>query len=117
MVGDWSGTLRDGGELIRLEDSNGNLADEVDYKPSGDWPELADGDGSSMELRHPDMDNNASTAWADSNESSSTTMQNFTYTADFESAKWLPVSSGQELHVHLVGRCSRDHRERLDQAQ
>jgi hypothetical protein len=53
MVGNFTGQLSNGGELVRLEDSFGNLADEIHYMPSGDWPELADGDGASMELRHP----------------------------------------------------------------
>ncbi|MDB4383945.1 lamin tail domain-containing protein, partial [Akkermansiaceae bacterium] len=103
VVGNWRGSLRDTGELIRIEDANGNLVDEVDYLPEGDWPNLADGDGSSMELRHPDMDNNISTAWADSDESQKSTMQNFTYTGEFERSYWLPLTSGQELHTHLVG--------------
>lgn len=102
-LGNWRGTLRDGGELIRIEDHNGNFVDEVDYYPEGDWPNLADGDGSSMELRHPDMDNNIATAWADSFESEKSTMQSFSYSAEFVRSKWLPVSSGQELQVHLVG--------------
>lgn len=103
VVGDWRGGLRDGGELIRIEDENGNLVDEVDYLPEGDWPNLADGDGSSMELRHPNMDNNISSAWADSDETTKSTMQNFTYTGDFKRSYWLPLTSGQELHTHLVG--------------
>ncbi|MDG2125650.1 MAG: lamin tail domain-containing protein, partial [Verrucomicrobiales bacterium] len=68
VIGNFKGQLRDSGERVRLEDSNGNLADQVDYLPSGDWPELADGDGSSMELRHPAMDNSSPSAWADSDE-------------------------------------------------
>lgn len=103
VLGDWSGGLRDRGELLRLEDQFGQLADEVDYLPGGDWPNLADGDGSSMELRHPDMDNNVASAWADSNESEKSTMQTFTYTGEFTRAPWNPLSSGQELHAHLVG--------------
>ncbi|MFT5107156.1 MAG: hypothetical protein ACI9UA_002785, partial [Pseudoalteromonas tetraodonis] len=103
VLGDWSGTLRDGGELIQLRDNSDNLVDEVDYKPAGDWPNMADGDGASMELRHPDMDNYIATAWADSDESQKSTMQTFSYTADFERAKWNSVSGGQELHTHLVG--------------
>ena len=102
-IGDWKGSLRDRGELIRIEDQNGNMVDEVDYLPEGDWPNLADGDGSSMELRHPDMDNNVATAWSDSAESEKSTMQTFTYTSEFVRSKWLPLSSGQELHAHLVG--------------
>ena len=69
VLGNFEGQLRDGGELLRLEDANGNLVDEVHYFPEGDWPELADGDGSSLELRHPDMDNSKGAAWADSDES------------------------------------------------
>lgn len=102
-IGNWAGKLRDGGELIRIEDGNGNLVDEVDYLPEGDWPNLADGDGSSMELRHPDMDNKNASAWADSDESQKAAMQKFTYTGDFERSRWLPLTSGQELHAHLVG--------------
>lgn len=102
-IGNWSGGLSDSGELIRIEDGNGNLVDEVDYKVAGDWPNLADGNGSSMELRHPDMDNNVGTAWADSHESDKSEMQTFTYTADFRRSTWLPLSSGQELHAFLVG--------------
>ena len=103
VIGNWSGTLRDSGELIRLVDNNGNVADEVDYLPEGDWPNLADGDGSSMELRHPDMHNNVPTAWADSDEANKTSMETFSYTADFFRSPWLPLTSGQELHAHLVG--------------
>lgn len=103
VIGNWSGSLRDRGELLRIVDANGNLVDEVDYMPEGDWPNFADGDGSSMELRHPDMDNNISTAWGDSEESQKSTMQSFSYTAEFLRSKWLPLSSGQELQSHLVG--------------
>ena len=103
VIGDWAGGLRDRGELIRLEDRFGNLVDEVDYLPGGDWPNLTKGDGSSMELRHPAMDNNVATAWADSDESQKSTMETFTYTGEFLRAPWRPLTSGQELHAHLVG--------------
>ena len=103
VLGNFSGQLRDSGELLRLEDAMGNLVDQVDYLPSGDWPELADGDGSSMELRHPQMDNDSPSAWADSDESQKTSMQTFTYTDDFQRVNWNPLSGNQELHMHLVG--------------
>ncbi|MEZ5300216.1 MAG: lamin tail domain-containing protein [Verrucomicrobiales bacterium] len=103
ILGDFGGSLSNDGELIRLADDLGNTADAVDYLPSGDWPELADGDGSSMELRHPDMDNASPSAWRDSDESNKASMQNFTYTAPFEAATWLPTTTNQELYAHLVG--------------
>ena len=103
VVGNFSGQLRDSGELLRIEDLMGNLVDQVYYYPSGDWPEHADGDGSSMELRHPDMDNDSPVAWADSDESQKSKMQTFTYTDIFDRVTWSPLTSGQELHMHLVG--------------
>lgn len=103
VIGNFSGQLRDSGELLRIEDSSGNLVDEVYYYPSGDWPEQADGDGSSMELRHPDMDNSSPVAWADSDESNKAQLQKFTYTDIFDRVTWSPLTSAQELHMHLVG--------------
>lgn len=102
-LGPFSGTLSDSGELLRLEDNRGNLADQVDYLPGGDWPELADGDGSSMELKHPSMNNDFPTAWADSNETNSAPFQTYTYRAPFQQVTWQALTSGNELHMHLVG--------------
>ena len=68
-----------------------------------DRPEHADGDGSSMELKHPDMDNESPVAWADSDESQKSRMQTFTYTDIFDRVTWSPLTGGQELHMHLVG--------------
>ena len=56
-----------------------------------------------MELKHPQMDNDLPTAWANSDETNTSTFQTFTYTAPFERVTWQPLSSGQELHMFLVG--------------
>ena len=40
VVGDFEGHLSNQGEVIRLVDGSGNLADEVDYFSRGDWPTL-----------------------------------------------------------------------------
>ncbi|HAT16609.1 MAG TPA: hypothetical protein DCS76_02365, partial [Gemmatimonadetes bacterium] len=104
IIGDFTDQLRDSGELVRLEDTWGNLVDQVDYLPSGDWPELADGDGSSMELKHPDMDNDAAASWADSNESQKSTMQTFTHTGTYrQNNSRGSASDYREFHMHLVG--------------
>ena len=104
MVGGYSGQLSNGGELVRLEDAHGNLADEVHYLPSGDWPHLSDGDGSSMELRHPDMDNAISTAWADSDESTKSTMKHYSVSGQYlQNNSRGGIDDYRELHLHLVG--------------
>ena len=101
VYGDFSGQLADSGELIRLEDAQGDLADEVHYMPGGDWPHLVDGDGSSMELKHPDMDNSIPTAWEDSNESGKAEVKHFKITGEY--ARTTASTSDEELHFHLVG--------------
>ena len=104
MVGNFTGQLSNGGELVRLEDSFGNLADEVHYMPSGDWPELADGDGASMELRHPGMDNSISTAWSDSDESAKSTMKHYSVSGQYlQNNSRGGTDDYRELHFHLVG--------------
>ncbi len=69
VVGDYAGSLGNGGDRILLLDAVGNPADEVRYHDGGRWPEAADGGGSSLELRDPWADNTAAEAWAASDES------------------------------------------------
>lgn len=77
-IGGWSGSLGNNGDRLRLEDANGNLADEVDFRFGGEWPSLAGGDGSSLELSNPNADNSLGGAWRDSDESNKSTFQSFT---------------------------------------
>lgn len=77
-IGNWSGNLGNNGDRVRLEDANGNLADEVDFRFGGEWPSLAGGDGSSLELSNPSADNSLGSAWRDSDESTKSTFQSFT---------------------------------------
>lgn len=104
VVGDWSGKLSNRGDLIRLIDNFGNLADEVDYRIGGDWPDLAAGLGSSLELAHPDLDNSRASAWRDSNEANKAPFQSYTVTGTWSQ---LNTSGGdsdhKELHLFLVG--------------
>lgn len=63
-IGDFDFGLRNSGELIRLYDSHGLLVDSVVYGDGPPWPEEADGDGPTLELRHHDLDNARAEHWA-----------------------------------------------------
>jgi hypothetical protein len=63
-IGDLGFGLSGGGELIRLFDSNGTLMDKVEYDDSDPWPEGADGNGSTLELMNPKLDNAIGTNWS-----------------------------------------------------
>src|SRR5204862_7779291 len=76
----------------------------VDFKTGGDWPTLAKGGGSSMELINPWMDNSLSSAWRDSDESAKSKMRQYACTGTYEElhVKGAPTDY-KELHFHLVG--------------
>ncbi|HEY2951105.1 MAG TPA: lamin tail domain-containing protein, partial [Verrucomicrobiae bacterium] len=104
MAGNFTGRLSHHGELIRLLDRSGNLANQVDYKTGGDWPGLAAGGGSSMELINPWMDNRLASAWRDSDETSKSVLREYSCTGKYEElhTKGGPTDY-KELHFHLVG--------------
>lgn len=57
----WS--FGNGGDIVRLFDSNKTLHDMVAYSDGGDWPTSPDGNGPSLELLHPSLDNSLPTSW------------------------------------------------------
>lgn len=63
-VRQWAdGGLKNGGENIQLSDPLGNIIDEVKYNDKVPWPEAPDGDGPSLELCDPSLDNAESVHW------------------------------------------------------
>ncbi len=77
-IGNWSGSLANSGDRVQLKDAFGNLVDEVDFRFGGEWPELAAGDGSSLELVNPEADNSIGSSWRDSDESAKSSFAAFT---------------------------------------
>ena len=64
FVGDLGFGLSGGGELIRLFDSNGVMVDTVKYDNSSPWPTDPDGNGPTLELIYPSLDNDSGVNWA-----------------------------------------------------
>ena len=56
--------LSGSGELIRLFDASGTLVDTVRYDDKYPWPTGPDGDGPTLELIHPALDNALASSWA-----------------------------------------------------
>lgn len=103
VVGDFQGRLADRGELVRLEDEFGHLVDEVDFRFGGNWPDLAHGSGSSLELVNPWMDNSRPSAWRDSDEGSRSSFKTYTLTDVYRQLNSLGgVTDFKELHFHLA---------------
>ncbi len=104
VVGDFTGHLTNDGERVRLVDAWGNLVNQADYRPGGNWPDLAAGGGSSMELRNPWMDNTLASAWLDSDQSSSTEFQHYSCSDVFRQLTAVGQQTDfKELHLTLTG--------------
>jgi hypothetical protein len=57
------GRLNNDGERVVLQDATGTGIDQVDYKVRFPWPIGSGGDGGSMELINPVLDNNLGSSW------------------------------------------------------
>jgi hypothetical protein len=55
--------LGNGSDEVRLFDAAGALRDAVAYSDGGDWPGSPDGDGPSLELLNPGLDNSLPASW------------------------------------------------------
>ena len=65
-IGPFSGQLASEGETIRLRDQNDMVVDFADYRVGFPWPVLADGNGASIELVNPSLDNSLGSSWRSS---------------------------------------------------
>ncbi len=77
----FSGSMANSGDSIKLRDAGGVQVDKVRYRNGGRWSPYADGDGASLELIDPDADNTQPESWAASDESAKLGWQTYTYTA------------------------------------
>lgn len=58
-----SGKLDNSGETLVVRDSQGAVVDSVCYDDQAPWPTRPDGEGPSLELKNPSLDNHIATAW------------------------------------------------------
>ncbi|MCD6597030.1 MAG: CotH kinase family protein, partial [Bacteroidales bacterium] len=64
FIGDFSFGLSANGDAVRIYNSNSELQDEVYFLPIEPWPVCANGQGPSLELISPDLDNTLSKSWS-----------------------------------------------------
>jgi len=63
FIGNVGFGLSGSGELIRLYDNEMNLVDSVEYDDAAPWPTQPDGNGSTLSLKNPDLDNARGVNW------------------------------------------------------
>ena len=112
-VGDFRGTLADGGERLALARSDGMVVDEVTYSTGGRWGEWAHGGGSSLELIDPRGDHTLAGNWADSDESAKAPWTTVEITGKLVNNGFVFSYPVDMLHLILLGagECSIDNLE------
>lgn len=63
LMGDLPFGLSSEGDGIALNDADGEMHDHVIFGTTDPWPEAANGSGMTLELTHPDIDNNLPESW------------------------------------------------------
>ncbi|HKG98409.1 MAG TPA: lamin tail domain-containing protein, partial [Pyrinomonadaceae bacterium] len=61
--GPWEGGINNDGEEITLRNGLNEVVDVVDFKSAFPWPISADGEGASMQLVNPALDNDLGSSW------------------------------------------------------
>lgn len=84
ILGEFNGRLGARGERLSLLDETGAVEFGFTYRSGGEWPSLADGGGSSLELLHPDLDPDLGSSWAASDESGRAAWQTYEVTGKLE---------------------------------
>ncbi len=62
-IGPYAGNLDSEGETVRLRNQADALVDEADYKVGFPWPVASNGNGPSIELINPSLDNSLGSSW------------------------------------------------------
>jgi hypothetical protein len=65
-IGNFGFGLSRGGELIRLYNASGALVDSLSYDDESPWPQETDGEGSTLSLLSPRLDNSLPESWGTS---------------------------------------------------
>ena len=83
-IGKFDFGLSNSGELLRLYDANGVLVDTVHYNDNDPWPTGPDGNGPTLELINPGLDNALAESWIESLEHGTPGAENSVATAIVE---------------------------------
>jgi hypothetical protein len=94
VLGPWTGRLNNDGETLRLRDTADQVVDRVEYALRFPWPIASSGEGASMELVNPALDNDLGSSWRPGNVGGSGPLEGATYFAPGSAGwRWRPGDS------------------------
>ncbi len=62
-IATYTGALSNGGETVTISNASSQPVNSVTYDDASPWPTSPDGNGLSLELRDPDLDNSDPVSW------------------------------------------------------
>lgn len=101
VVSAWTGTLKNGGETLRLINGFGRELDRVDYEDRNPWPTAADGYGPSLERIAVESSGTNAFNWMASG--IGTNWQRVAWTGEISA-----VNQGLSLYLDFDGKCRVD---------
>ncbi|MCA9433678.1 MAG: CotH kinase family protein, partial [Candidatus Omnitrophica bacterium] len=110
LIGEFDRNLGNGGDRIDLRDGAGQLIDTVSYLDEAPWPEEADGNGPSLELIHPRLDNSQPESWRSSLGSPTPGSENSVYQSNprpiISEVKHTPLAPKPSESIRILARIS-----------
>jgi hypothetical protein len=92
-IGNFKFGLSSKGEMVRLLNSNGEIIDSLIYDDVAPWPTAPKGNGPTLELKNPKLDNRIATNWESSSNHGTPGKQNDSYIVGIKKdGKDIPVS-------------------------
>lgn len=107
-VGEFDFGLNNGGELLRLFNGSGTLVDTVHYDDESPWPTEPDGNGQTLQLTDPSLDNADASNWFSPNNNGTPGAPNTplsiydNYTKIELSVSPNPMSSSGRLNINTI---------------
>ncbi|MBN2009165.1 CotH kinase family protein [candidate division KSB1 bacterium] len=113
-IGDVDFGLSSSGELVRLYDSRNRIVDSLTFDDKSPWPTAPDGDGPTLELIQPELDNALPESWQASAGHGTPGQANTIFSGEFViSGKIVYSGNGQpvpETTLQLNGTASTSHK-------
>ncbi|MCB0637432.1 MAG: CotH kinase family protein [Lewinella sp.] len=95
--------LSSNGDMVRIYDAELNLVDSIAFLPGAPWPSEADGEGPTLELADPSLDNDLVENWAILHPHGSPGLSNLTPVTN------LPILPGAGIDLAVAPNPFRDH--------
>lgn len=104
VIGDFNFGLSSDGDAVRVFNASQELQDVVNYEPASPWPTAANGEGYTLELIDPDLDNSLPESWLNINDYGSPgeanmDVINYVHNIEIDKLKYYPNPFADQINI------------------